>query len=154
MNTIHRLNSEAAQRIYERTLTEAQRKHRLGVIDPLGVRVTPTSDERQAALLAKARAMRDEQRDLCDVAHWMTDETPWDLPQECPKIAPGSVIGRFEGENEQCSEKDAPDALKPFNGHTYQQIAFSALVLMGAGLLCLLGGVALGAWIALERFAP
>lgn len=128
MNNIHRPPLDSAQRIYERRLAL-----------------------RQAALLAKAYKMRDDQHDLERVAHWMTD-TPWDLPQECPKNAPGSNMTHFKGENEQCSEKDAQDTLEPFDGHTYQQIAFSALVLMGAGLLCLLGGVALGAWIALERF--
>lgn len=130
MNTIHRSNLESVQRIYERRLAL-----------------------RQAALLAKAREMRDEQRDLEQVAHWMTDKTPWDLPQECPKERVNASQTHSEPENDSGQHTQAENASEgQWHGHTYQQIAYSALVLMGAGLLCLLGGVALGAWIALERF--
>lgn len=130
MNTIHRPTLNSAQRIYERRLAL-----------------------RQAALLAKAYKMRDDQHDLERVAHWMTDKTPWDLPQECPRECVDGSQTHFDasaGSGQHPQDQNASGG--QWHGHTYAQIAYSALVLMGAGLLCLLGGVALGAWIALERF--
>lgn len=124
MKTIHHPSVESAQRIYERTLTAAQRKHRLGVVDPFGVSVAPESDA-----------------------------TPWDLPQEAPRERVNASQTHFDdsdGSGQHPQDQNASEG--QWHGHTASQIAFSALVLMGAGLLCLLGGMALGAWIALERF--
>lgn len=81
------------------------------------------------------------------------DSTPWDLPQECPRDTLNAPQTHFDGENDSGQHPQDQNASEgQWYGHTYQQIAFSALVLLGAGLLCLLAGVALGAWIALERF--
>lgn len=125
MNTIHHLPLDSAQRIYERTLTAAQRKHRMGVIDALGTNVAAESDG-----------------------------TPWDLPQECPMERVNASRTHSEPWNDSRQHPQDQNASEgQWHGHTYAQIAFSALVLMGAGLLCLLAGVALGAWIALKRFA-
>lgn len=83
------------------------------------------------------------------------DSTPWDLPQECLKERINASQTHFDASNGSGQHPQDQNASEgQWHGHTCQQIAFSALVLMGAGLLCLLGGVALGAWIALERFAP
>lgn len=57
----------------------------------------------------------------------------------------------LESKSNQPMKPENIEDLEPFNGHTASQIAYSAFILLGAGLLCLLAGVALGAWIALKR---
>lgn len=82
------------------------------------------------------------------------DSTPWDLPQDCPRERVNASQTHSEPGNDSGQHPQDQNASEgQWHGHTYQQIAYSALILLGAGLLCLLAGVALGAWIALERFA-